>query len=308
MDKTYAGFHPGELAVQRRAGLEGEAARLERLLGPPSLDGGMAAFLSQRRFAAVTARDADGRLWTSPVLGAQGFLRGRGTAVTIGATPAGPLARPPAGQRVGLIAVEFGLRRRVRVNGRLVEAGPDALVVEAEEAFGNCPSYIQRRTLQVPADPGAGDANGTAAMGLTDHQRTLIHRADTFFLGTAHPDRGPDTSHKGGEPGFVRIEAPGIEGESLWWPDYAGNNMFNSLGNLDTNPEAALLFLDFGSGVALHLSGTAALEWVDPGAPGDDGGTGRRVRFVPDRIVETTLPLRGSEPEPSPDNPALRAT
>ena len=70
----HVGFHSGELAVQRRAGVEAEAARLRRMVAPGELRGGVAALLADASFAAVTARDRDGRLWISPVTGQPGFL------------------------------------------------------------------------------------------------------------------------------------------------------------------------------------------------------------------------------------------
>jgi hypothetical protein len=104
----------------------------------------------------------------------------------------------------------------------------------------------------------------------------LIEAADTFFLGTAHPTRGADTSHKGGEPGFVRID-----GGDVCWPDFPGNNMFNSLGNISVDPAAALLFIDFHSGRTLALSGRGALQWTD---------TERSVQFDVEFVVATSVP------------------
>lgn len=142
-----------------------------------------------------------------------------------------------------------------------------------------------------------------AEPGLNAYGQAIVVSADIFFLGTAHPGRGADTSHKGGRPGFVRVDPHG----SLWWPDFSGNNMFNSLGNLTENPEAALLFPDYAHGVALHLSGTAALEWTEPGVAGDDDGTGRRVRFRIEQALPAPSQLRTlGEPAVSPAYPALR--
>ncbi len=112
----------------------------------------------------------------------------------------------------------------------------------------------------------------------------MIETADTFFLGTTHATAGNDASHRGGAPGFVRVADEG----QLWWPDYPGNNMFNSFGNLAADPTAALLFLDFRAGVILQLSGTATVCWDDVSAGGDDAPTGRRVEFVARRVVGTT--------------------
>ena len=298
-------FHEGELLVQGRAGVREDAARLSGMLAAASLDGGLGRFLATRTFAGMAARDRDGRLWISPLVGAPGFLEGAGRRLRVhaGVAEVDPLYGLPAGQPVGLIAVDFEKRRRVRINGTLVVAGVDGFEVDADQTYGNCPQYIQQRHLDDPADgsPG-GKAHARWSTTLTDAHRETLRRADTMFVGTIHPERGADASHRGGNPGFVRVE-----GDRIWWPDYPGNNMFNTLGNLAVDDTAALLVVDFERGTTLHLSGHATLEWTRPGAAGDDGHTGRRVSFVPTAIVETDgLPLHASGGvHPSPVNPPV---
>ncbi|MEP7022536.1 MAG: pyridoxamine 5'-phosphate oxidase family protein [Actinomycetota bacterium] len=288
-------FHDGELAIQRRAGVTDEAARLAGMLAEPSLDGGMHQFLTGRTFAVLTGRDAGGVLWTSPLAGPAGFLDGHGTTLDIETAPrpGDPLAGLPTGQPVGLIAIEFAIQRRVRVNGTLAVSQSGRLQVSADQAFGNCPKYIQRRIIEPvpmtkPATAGTAGSSGVTYTGtqLEPDQVRLIRGADTFFLGSTHAERGTDSSHRGGLPGFVRVS----EG-TLWWPDYPGNNMFNSFGNLAVDPTASLLFIDFPSGHSVHLSGTAEVEWTEPGTPGDDGWTGRRVRLTPTLIAQPEEPL-----------------
>jgi len=279
------GFHEGELAVQRHAGVAVQAARLAGMLAPGELRGGFARFLADRTFVALTARDVHGRLWVSPLAGPPGFLEATGpTTLAVHAVPhAGdPLRELPTGQPIGLVVVEFATRRRVRVNGSLSAAAPGSLSVEVEQAYGNCPQYIQQRVLHPVQDPDIGWVRRGAALAGED--RDLISRADTFFIGTTHPDRGADASHRGGAPGFVRLD-----GERLWWPDYSGNNMFNTLGNLAIDPTAALLVPDFATGATVQLSGTAALDWTAPGSPGDDDATGRLVRFTTEQVVSAHL-------------------
>ncbi|HEX6449452.1 MAG TPA: pyridoxamine 5'-phosphate oxidase family protein, partial [Trebonia sp.] len=281
---TPTGFHAGELAMQHRAGVEAEAARLTPMVGPAQLRGGFAGFLADRTFAVLTARDRAGRLWASPLTGLPGFLTVTSPTtlqVTASIPATDPLHELPPGQQVGLIAVEFATRRRVRVNGTLTDTSTGRLVVDVDQAFGNCPQYIQQRLL-APDDsrPEANPEDARQGTAFDAADVDLIRGADTFFLGTAHPERGADASHRGGAPGLVRVE-----GSQLWWPDYPGNNLFNSFGNLAVNPEAALLFIDFGTGAVLHLSGTASVEWGPVGAPGDDGRTGRRGRFDLQRLV-----------------------
>ncbi|WP_020659777.1 pyridoxamine 5'-phosphate oxidase family protein [Amycolatopsis benzoatilytica] len=294
-----AGFHAGELAVQRAAGVEKQAARLSKMAEPAGLSPGMAGFLLERTFLAVTGRAVDGRLWTSPLAGPPGFLEPRSaTTLSVRAgLPAGdPLHGLAAGQKLGLISVEFATRRRVRINGELREATDEQLLVEVEQAYGNCPQYIQQRTLSFEAEPAA--TRRDTALSAADRER--IRAADTFFLGTINPGYGADASHRGGAPGFVRVD-----GDSVWWPDYPGNNLFNSLGNIAANPEAALFFPDFETGRIVQLSGTAAIEWGEPGRPGDDGSTGRIVRFAVREVASGRTLARQRAHTPDPRNPAL---
>lgn len=76
----------------------------------------------------------------------------------------------------------------------------------------------------------------------TDDDKTFIENAEFFFLATASPDGQPDCSFKGGPKGFVRVLQPDL----LAWPDYDGNGMFKSLGNIASNPLIGMLFISFG--------------------------------------------------------------
>jgi uncharacterized protein len=275
------GYHQGELAVQQRAGVRAEARRLVRMIDPADLSGGVIAFLRERTLAVLTARDRAGTLWVTPLTGPAGFLEVTSPrTLNIATTPAegGPLSGLPSGQSVGLVTIDLAKRRRHRINGQLTIAGRTGLTVDVEQAFGNCPQFIQQRQLWAPATGQEAPAR-TDPWPVRDHldpeDVAQIRGADTFFLGTTHPDRGRDASHRGGPAGFVRVD----DDRTLWWPDYPGNNMFTSLGNIAVDATAALLLIDFSTGRALHLTGRAALDIAAPGGAGDDGGTGRRVRF-----------------------------
>jgi hypothetical protein len=110
-------------------------------------------------------------------------------------------------------------------------------------------------------------------------QRALIEEADTFFIATAHPERGADASHRGGPPGVVEVAA---DGASLRVPDYSGNSMFQTLGNLEIDPHAGLLFLDWEGGTSLQLTGRARSVW---------GDEDRAVEFAIDAVRERELAL-----------------
>ena len=297
------GFHGGELAVQRRAGVQAQAARLSGMIEPAELREGVRAFLADRTFAVITACETTGRLWTSPLTGQPGFLTATSpTTLAAGAAPAqgDPLHRLPPGQPVGMIVIEFATRRRIRINGTLTHSGDGQLVIDVDQAYGNCPQYIQqRRVVPRALDPLSAGVRSGAALEPDDAE--LIRRSDTFFLGTTHPERGRDASHRGGPRGFVRVD-----GNDLWWPDYPGNNMFNSFGNLAVDPTAALLFVDFPTGNAVYLSGTAVIEWDAGAGTAADGNTGRRVRFTIERVVSgLLLAARETANSGYPDHPPI---
>ena len=95
----------------------------------------------------------------------------------------------------------------------------------------------------------------------TDQDRAFIEQSMFFFLATADADGRPDCSFKGGAPGFVRVVGPG----ELAFPDYDGNGMFKSLGNILANPGVGLLFIDMGSKPRrLRVNGTASVSRDDP--------------------------------------------
>jgi predicted pyridoxine 5'-phosphate oxidase superfamily flavin-nucleotide-binding protein len=95
----------------------------------------------------------------------------------------------------------------------------------------------------------------------TDNDRAFIEQSMFFFLATADADGRPDCSFKGGAPGFVRVVGPG----ELAFPDYDGNGMFKSLGNILANPGVGLLFIDMGEKPKrLRVNGTASVSRDDP--------------------------------------------
>jgi len=94
----------------------------------------------------------------------------------------------------------------------------------------------------------------------TDSDRTFIHQCPMVFVATAASSGHPDCSYKGGLPGFVRV----LDDKTLVFPDYDGNGMYRSWGNLDSNPHIGLLFIDFQNQSRLRVNGTAKISSDDP--------------------------------------------
>jgi predicted pyridoxine 5'-phosphate oxidase superfamily flavin-nucleotide-binding protein len=286
-------FHEGEIEVQRLAGVRDDAEAVGRGVGGAILSGAQ-RFLSRQRIAVVSSADSDQRVWASLLTGPIGFARGIDSRLLWIA--AEPLPKDPlivnlkTSAPAGVLVIDPGTRQRMRFNGRgvLVEGG---LFVTVAQAYGNCPKYIQLRREE-PDGPDAAQGQTVIARTLSPRQSAWIERSDTFFIASLHPTAGADASHRGGLPGFVRVEAS----HRLSFPDYPGNAMFNTLGNLLVNPKAGLLFANFMNGDVLQLTGRARFD------PSD-----RRVTFEIDEARETAraFSIRLRFVEYSRSNPAV---
>jgi len=292
-------WHEGELAVQLRAGVGEVSGRGIR----SSIPEGLIDFLSERRLLVFASVDSDRRTWASLRVGDPGFLRvidsltlETGSADVDGDPLLTNLKQSPD---VGMVIIDMATRRRARINGE-AEVLPDSrLRIQAREVYGNCPQYIQ---LRIPEEALLGNkAPSLISRGtkLSRTQHEWIAQADTMFIASAHPQRGADASHRGGNPGFVKVEGT----RRLIIPDYSGNTMFNTLGNISVNPRTGLLFLNFEQGRTLQLSGSATIDW-DSDRSGFPGAQ-RLLTFDIEKVIEIEQPaLSGyALKEYSPFNP-----
>jgi hypothetical protein len=146
----------------------------------------------------------------------------------------------------------------------------------------------------------------TARTAFSESDRAYIENASYFFLATADAEGRPDVSFKGGPPGFVRVTGP----SEIAFPDYDGNGMFKSLGNVGVNASVALLFIDFERPRRLRVNGEARVVRDDP-LLGETVGAQMIVRvaaraifpncprYIPAmRLVEPSIyaPRPGSDP------------
>lgn len=252
-------WHTGERQLQASAG----AAERMAVIGPkvirdhlPEQHRGFYPLLPYLLLGGV---DEHGIPWATMLEGAPGFAHSPDSqTLQIDSLPAaGDPARSAlhSGAAVGLLGIDLETRRRNRMNGNVAARGHDSFSVEVTQTFGNCPKYIQLRPVDAIARKPGTLAQRTDR--LDDAARSLIRNADTFFVASyaeVDGERAVDVSHRGGNRGFVRVE-----GDVLTIPDFAGNLFFNTLGNLQLNPVAGLVFIDFESGDVLHLAGRTAL-------------------------------------------------
>jgi uncharacterized protein len=240
-------WHAGELAVRERAGVVADIGEPEAFLPDVARE-----FLAAQPWLVIGAADARDRLWASVLYGPPGFVSTPDAATV--RVSAQPLPGDPldeiAGQ-VGGLALEPATRRRMRLNGFAypVDGGFE---IALEGVYSNCPKYIATRHPEAAAPAPVRHASD----GLDRAAAELLAAADTAFVATRAPD-GADASHRGGRPGFLRV----VDERTVVWPDYQGNKLFNTLGNLVVDPSCGLTVVDPEDGTTLYLSGRARTVW-----------------------------------------------
>jgi predicted pyridoxine 5'-phosphate oxidase superfamily flavin-nucleotide-binding protein len=279
-------FHQGELEAQNLAGETAIAQRNSAVISD-SIIGGALPFLKQQRMVVLGTEAEDGSLWASPVFGVPGFVSPESDQILrfhgehIRSSQADMVWRNLSeGARAGMLAIELSTRRRLRVNGKLRDVDSTGFALAVEEAFPNCPKYIQRRALHWSEEASRNEANEVLEGSAPSSEAVdIIDRADTLFIVSAHAGRGLDVSHRGGNPGFLQRQGA----SSFRVPDYSGNGMFNTFGNLLADPHAGVTVMDFANGQILQMTGEAAIEWNQPDPQGVTGGTGRFWTFLINR-------------------------
>jgi len=260
-------FHAGEQAVQARLGVRERVEDSGRRVVRGAMPQQHREFFAELPFIMLGAADPLGQPAATLLAGPPGFVRSPDdTTLRIDALPPAddPVAaglRPEAA--LGVLGIELPTRRRNRANGTIAALDDGGLTLHVQQSFGNCPKYIQAREPVAGRRPSPG-APRRAHRVEADAAR-LIERADTFFIAThamgASASAGADVSHRGGAAGFVRLAD---DGRTLTWPDFTGNFLFNTIGNLVLDPRAGLVLPDFERGDLLHIAGRVEIIWDGP--------------------------------------------
>ncbi len=305
-------FHEGELDVQKRANELEEGQRNGRVVADSIMKGAL-KFVAQQPMVVFGSVDDGQNVWASVLFGSPGFVTAPDERrVEFDLSRAGINEHDPFwnniqhNPRIGALFLELVTRRRLRINGAVARPTDGKLELNVAECYPNCPKYIQRRHVQFEGVersetvPSAIDGHS-----LNREQAALIQASDTFFVASAHPQRGVDASHRGGPPGFVEV----VDERTLRIPDYVGNSMFNTLGNFMVNPRAGLVFLDFERNRTLQLTGRVEILWDQADTAGRTGGTKRfwTLRINRWREWETHAGLRWEFLDYSPHNPKLKS-
>ena len=301
-------FNESEVAIQARLGFADEVAAQTAGFVRESMPDQHRTFFNELPFVLMGLVDQTGQPWAIPHFGKPGFITSP-SAKTLVVEKRPQLESVldlnlDAGQKIGLLGIQLETRRRNRMNGVISSADDDKISITVDQSFGNCPQYIQTRELgfshasELPDSLNKYNLNNK----LDKYSKSLIEASNTFFIASRsqHFDSewssGLDVSHRGGKPGFVRVN-----NNTLLFPDFSGNRFFNTLGNIESDGRVGLVFTDFATGDALFLTGTARVIW-DPLQAERFQGAQRLVEVEASQylLLKDYLPMRGQVIEYSP--------
>jgi predicted pyridoxine 5'-phosphate oxidase superfamily flavin-nucleotide-binding protein len=271
MTRTTSPFHAGEQTIQSLAGVRDRIELKGRAVIRDYMPEQHRAFFAALPFMVVGLADQNGYPWATTLSGPPGFMNSAApNLLTIKAwlDPDDPLySCIRDGAAVGGLGIELSTRRRNRVNGRIENCIiAEGFSIRVQQSFGNCPKYIQGRNER-PWIRSRQAPECRVASHLGANEASFIAEADTFFIASRSAQldqldsaQGLDVSHRGGLPGFVRV----VSQNEVCFPDFSGNLLFNTLGNLAADARAGLLFIDFQSGGTLQIIGRTRICWDVP--------------------------------------------
>ncbi|KAJ4423087.1 hypothetical protein N0V82_002216 [Gnomoniopsis sp. IMI 355080] len=333
-------FHPGETAIQA-------LLHIPPLRSNPTQVGLPARFalrVAASPLMAISTLDDEGRPWTSVWGGEAGFAAPLEQGVLALQSMADARYDPVAislfgtrmdGQRLSDepyhisreeleggggrvmagLSIDLETRDRVKLGGRLVAGKVDFTTGEedvarvqmamlVEESLGNCPKYLNKKTIH-PHLPCPRLISDT--LPISSDALALLEKADLFFLSSTD-GRSMDTNHRGGAPGFMRVISNDAEnGTQLIYPEYSGNRLYQTLGNMHVRPLGGICVPDFETGDVLYLTGeTTILVGGDAARLLPHTKLAVKIHVTAARFVRDGLPFRGDVVDFSPYNPPVR--
>lgn len=278
-------WHKGETQIQAALGITERMAKMGQLLIRDFMPDEHREFFTQLEFIVLSALDETGRVWPFIWSGQVGFITSPDPTHLV--IERGPLSGQPeglllqVGDKISLLGIVPETKRRNRMNGTILRADSQKIKVKVDQSYGNCPKYIHVRAKG--RHTKAGPVQDRTI--LNEEDKTHITAADTLFIASRAPQLGTDprhgidVNHRGGLPGFVKL----LDDNTVIIPDYAGNNFFNTFGNILQDPRTGLMIPNFETGDILTLNGQAKVVLEDHESS-EKFGSHRYIIFTPDKI------------------------
>ncbi|CAF1311362.1 unnamed protein product [Rotaria sordida] len=270
--------HEGELFVQKRRHVPPDVPKMVSETVHDDMPDQHTEFFTHLSYFAIATIDSDGRPWATIIVGSPTTLIYAVSKIQLNVSVVLPEGDPFFSSVVNTvnatsryfagIGVDFSNRRRNKVAGFIASSNvvDNTLNMSliTNESLGNCPKYITVRKLEYCGrHPQIGaDHQNADNISLNQECLDIISQASTIFLATRHISNVSDNTsdlgvnHRGGFPGFVRTyEENG--NTYIVIPDYSGNQFYQSLGNIESDRLAGVVFPCFTTGDMLHVTGIA---------------------------------------------------
>ncbi|NBB13105.1 pyridoxamine 5'-phosphate oxidase family protein [Pseudomonas sp. SLFW] len=298
-DTETSPWNEGELRLQRSVGAVEQMVKAGKMqMSRNWLPDQHREFYAQLPFVVFGCVDPQGHPWATLRAAQPRFAQSpdpRRLVFDLPREPADPAdAGMEDGDGIAMLGIEMHTRRRNRLNGFVKRIDNSGFEIDPTQTYGHCPRYIQlRRFVFSDAPPGQVSQSDT----LSADDIAMITSADAFFVASyveRDGKRHVDVSHRGGKPGFVRVDENG----RLTVPEFNGNLFFNTLGNMLLNPRAGLVFVDMHSGDLMHLTGRSEVIIDSPETQAFVGAE-RMWHFFPEQVIRRPrgLPLHWEEIE-----------
>ena len=320
-------WHSGETAMHKLMHVpEGENPN------SPFLSPGAGYMVTKAPLLALGTLDEEGRPWTTVLGGKEGFARPVAQStiglrilvdreydpviqLLLGGSNGEPVTADGEGKMMGGLTIDLETRMRVKLHGRMLAGVLEAenkeaavaeaqLLIKIDKSLGNCPKYLNSKEI-VPATPKPKLISDSPK--LSTQAISLLEKADMFFMSSFQRNIDMDTNHRGGPPGFVRVISNDESGAVIIYPEYSGNRLYESLGNLQNTPLAGITFPDFDTGDVLYVTGNTEVL-IGPAASSvlPRSNLAVKLTITSSRFVENGLSFRGIPGERSPYNPQVR--
>ncbi|MEP5729494.1 MAG: pyridoxamine 5'-phosphate oxidase family protein [Sulfitobacter sp.] len=289
-------FHEGERSLHQKLDIEDRLQQLGLRMIRDHMPDQHRDFFGALESVHIGAVDSSGHPWAIMRTGDAGFMTSPDDK-TLMISSTSLVGEPldldfSTGAKVSVVGIEFETQRRNRMNATVRATEEGKLSFHVDQSYGNCPKYIQVRNKTLAGVTTPRPSVTAATLSAAD--RKQITKADTLLIASRaaklndDPRAGVDINHRGGMPGFVTI----LDDTTLQFPDYKGNNFYNTYGNIMTDARVGLQFVDFETGTLLNVKGTA--EVIEDLNDGELPLMGRGLRIKVQTVNRTqgALPLR----------------
>lgn len=243
-------YHTGQLQIQSEANTTEVARKLAFWVGP------IKEFVAGADLILLAVLDRDGMLRFTVISGKPPLVTSINSRNDVNSRfLINSISVESISGFYGGLAISMANARRVRINGQLIKNNIGT-ELETKETFTLCKKYIAP-TIALGEKQHLGPVSRDQISIHDPWLNNMVTKSETAFLASISPDEKPDVAHRGGPPGFLKVDA---ETQQLSWQEFVGDGIFKSAGNIRAKSKLTLLLPDFESGDGIEITGQGVYQ------------------------------------------------